>query len=358
MSSTPKKPFDPIGALLAVAVGASGGALAKLLGLPLPWLLGSIVAMAAVSIAGFAPRGHIPRIPEASRSFFIPVIGVGIGATFTPEVLAEMPGWWPTIAALAVFIPLVHLLGFFAIRSMGGTDPATAFFGTAPGGLIEAVVMGEEAGADGALLTLMQFLRLILCIVLIPIGFSFFKGEAVGSASGVVLGEGIVLRIWDWFVLAACAAGGYFLGTRTKLPAALMTGPLLLSALAHLFGLVKGAPPGWLIDTVQLGVGVALGARFWGKPPVLLVRALRYTIVNVTIALLIAGLVAATLSRFVDEGWEAVFLAYAPGGLAEMSLVALSLEISVIYVTLHHVVRIILAVMWARLMAPHILKER
>ena len=38
-----------------------------------------------------------------------------------------------------------------------------------------------------------------------------------------------------------------------------------------------------------------------------------------------------------------------------MSLVALSLEISVIYVTLHHVVRIILAVIVSRLAAPRVL---
>ncbi len=46
-----------------------------------------------------------------------------------------------------------------------------------------------------------------------------------------------------------------------------------------------------------------------------------------------------------------MFLAFAPGGLAEMSLVALSLQVSVIYVTTHHVLRIILAVALAQLSA-------
>ena len=50
-----------------------------------------------------------------------------------------------------------------------------------------------------------------------------------------------------------------------------------------------------------------------------------------------------------DVGMAAVFLAYAPGGLAEMSLVALSLNMSVIYVTAHHVLRIVLAVSFAKL---------
>ena len=58
---------------------------------------------------------------------------------------------------------------------------------------------------------------------------------------------------------------------------------------------------------------------------------------------------ALLLRALVGEPVTAVFLAYAPGGLAEMSLIALSLHMSVIYVTAHHVVRIVLAVSFAKL---------
>ena len=58
---------------------------------------------------------------------------------------------------------------------------------------------------------------------------------------------------------------------------------------------------------------------------------------------------AVLLARWVEEPVAALFLAFAPGGLAEMSLVALSLNMSVIYVTAHHVLRIVLAVSFAKL---------
>jgi uncharacterized membrane protein AbrB (regulator of aidB expression) len=44
----------------------------------------------------------------------------------------------------------------------------------------------------------------------------------------------------------------------------------------------------------------------------------------------------------------AVFLAFAPGGITEMSLIALSLHVSVVFVALHHVIRIVLAISIAR----------
>ena len=50
-----------------------------------------------------------------------------------------------------------------------------------------------------------------------------------------------------------------------------------------------------------------------------------------------------------DAPVAAAFLAFAPGGLAEMSLIALSLNMSVVYVTLHHVARIVLAVTAAKI---------
>jgi len=60
------------------------------------------------------------------------------------------------------------------------------------------------------------------------------------------------------------------------------------------------------------------------------------------------------LAPHVNEPVAATFLAFAPGGLAEMGLIALSLDMSVIYVTAHHVLRIVLAVSAARILARRI----
>ena len=77
---------------------------------------------------------------------------------------------------------------------------------------------------------------------------------------------------------------------------------------------------------------------------------------NVAAMLTLTTIAATALHGVVGERWEAVFLAFAPGGLAEMALVALSLEISVVYVTVHHILRIILAVFVARIFAARVLR--
>jgi uncharacterized membrane protein AbrB (regulator of aidB expression) len=71
---------------LALALGVAGGLLFQRLSLPLPWMLGSMVACTAAALL---------RWPVAAPSVIRPpmtmVIGVMLGAGFKPEVIAQLP---------------------------------------------------------------------------------------------------------------------------------------------------------------------------------------------------------------------------------------------------------------------------
>ena len=345
----------PLPTLLAtLALGAAGAGAATLGHLPLPVLLGSLLATAAAAVAGLRLFGHAPALPGRFRLWSIPVVGVAIGGAFHPGIFAEAGAWWPSLVALALFIPAAQGLGYLVYARLGGFDPATAFFGAIPGGLITAIAMGEEAGADGQMTTMLQFMRLIFCISIVPMSFTVITGGAVGSAAGAVIGGPHALGAADVVVLAAAAVLGLVLGERLRLPAAIITGPLLVSGAAHLAGLTEAVPPNWLIQLTQLFVGTSLGAQFSGLGRRAFGTALVLAFTNVCLTLALGLGFAFALHRVVDEPVGAVFLAFAPGGVAEMSLVAVSLHISVIYVTAHHVTRIILAVTLARVFAGRV----
>jgi len=284
----------------------------------------------------------------------VPIIGVAIGGSFTPQIVAEARFWWPSLVALAVFIPTAHLLGYRALKASGRLDPVTAFFGAAPGGLTETVLMGEEMGADVAMLTMLQFLRLILTIIAVPLGFTIATGHAVGSAGGASLALPRLLDLADWGWILGAATLGLAIGKLSRLPAGLITGPIVVSAAMHLAGLSDASPPGWAIMATQIVIGSSLGVRFAGMPISHFMLAIRLAAVNVTIFIGLAMAFAFGLADFVHESVAAVFLAFAPGGLSEMALIALSLQVSVIYVTAHHVLRIVLAVAVARAFAHRV----
>ncbi len=341
--------MDPVALIVTLALGAAGGALAHWAHLPLGYLLGSLVVIGVIAALDLRPFGRPITLPPRLRFSFVPVIGVAIGGAFTPAVAGQALGWGPSLLALCLFVPLAHVTGFLIYRR-GGLASKDAFFGAVPGGLIESVQLGEEAGADVRLLTVLQFLRLIGTIIAVPMLFWGLTGQAVGSASGVqMVGSGAPLGPGDVAVLIVAGLAGVGIGRRLRLPGWIITGPILASSLVHGAGWVEGVPPGWLISVTQVVLGTGLGARFVGVDPALLRRAAILALVNGVVALLLALGFALTLHALVGEPVAAVFLAFAPGGLAEMSLIALSLQISVIYVTAHHVLRIVLAVSLAKL---------
>ncbi len=333
---------------VTLCLGAVGGALAWWARLPLGFLLGSLVVVGVTAAAGWRPFGRAMLLPARLRFSFVPVIGVAIGGAFTPAVAQEALGWGPSLLALCVFVPTAHGIGYFIYRR-GGLARVDAFFGAVPGGLIESVQLGEEAGADVRLLTVLQFLRLILTIISVPMMFWALTGTPVGSASGAqMVGADAPLGLWEVAVLIAAGLVGVAMGRLLRLPGWIITGPILVSSLVHGLGWVEGVPPGWLVAVTQVVLGTGLGARFAGVDRGMLLRAGRLAVGNGVAALTLAFGFAQGLHLWVGEPVAAVFLAFAPGGLAEMSLIALSLQMSVIYVTAHHVARIVLAVTVAR----------
>ena len=127
-----------------------------------------------------------------------------------------------------------------------------------------------------------------------------------------------------------------------------MTGPILASAVVHLMGWSAAVPPGWAVGTTQVVLGSALGARFAGIGRAELARAVWLATISVGVALNLAFVFAFAVAGLVGQPVTAGFLAFAPGGLAEMSLIALSLKVGVVYVAVHHVVRIVVSVTVAR----------
>jgi uncharacterized protein len=334
---------------VTLTIGAVGGVAAEAVGVPLGYLLGSLLAVGGTAAMGWRPFGRGVLMPMRLRMAFVPVIGVAIGGAFTPDVAREALGWGGSLAALLLFVPMAHGVGY-AIFRWGGLVRVDAYFSALPGGLIESVQLGEEAGADVRLLTVLQFLRLILTIIAVPLIFLGVTGHAVGSASGVKMaGADVALTLRDIAVLVLCGGLGVWLARAARIPAWIITGPLILSAVAHAMGWVQGVPPGWLIALTQVVLGTGLGARFAGVTGAMLRRAGLLAVLNGAAVMALAFGFAVVLSDGVAQPVGAVFLAFAPGGLAEMSLIALSLNMSAIYVTTHHVARIAMAVFAAQI---------
>lgn len=328
-----------------LALGTAGGWIASRIGLPLPWMMGPMLVVGATGVAGIAVRGHGVSVPMWLRTTMVPIIGVMLGAGFTPDVVAGIGDWWITLAALFVFICVAAALVYQIYRRLFGFDRPTAYFAAIPGGLVEMAIIGEGVGGDGRTISLIHFCRILMAVLTIPFVMEAIYGP-VGSRAIGDISSGWEIELLDIAILSACAIIGYFAGSAVKLPGAQITGPLVLSALVHGLGLTEAAPPPFIVFAAQVVVGSALGARFAGLSVRAVGKALGASATATVVMLIVTMTVSLSLYRsgLVDESLTALILAYAPGGVTEMSLIALTLNAGVAFVATHHIARIFIAV--------------
>ena len=327
-----------------IILGTLAGTAAKILGFPLPYLLGPLLSSCVVATA--LPR-HLPEgyaFPPLLRLVFIAVIGLMVGAQVTPELFANASRLVLSFAALTLFVVLCVAYNFWVYHRVGRYDRVTAFYSSTPGGLFESLAMGEEAGGDVAKLTLQQFLRIILVVTILPFGLSLWLGEPVGSAGGMTLAKPEVP--WTDLPLVVLAGfAGSWAGHLLRLPAKQITGPMIMAAGLSLSGLLQIDIPQWLVDVAQIVVGTALGMRFTGLSRTLILRGAGLSLMSVGGMLMLAASFAFVLMPLTGEGFDVLLISFAPGGVTEMALVALSLQTNPAFVTLHHIMRILLTVL-------------
>ncbi|MDX2314885.1 MAG: AbrB family transcriptional regulator [Gammaproteobacteria bacterium] len=327
----------------ALAIGTVGGALFFALNMPLAWMMGAMV------LTTIAALSKVPLyVPGRLRSAMIAILGVLLGSTFTPEALDKVAEWPITLASLALYLLLVTGMLYVYFRRVMGFDPATAYFSATPGGLNEMVIVGRAMGGDDRAIALVHGARILLVVLVLP--FSFRYAYGVGSAGGGA-GTGTLSGIgWlDGGVLVACAVVGPVIGKFLRLPAYRLVGPMLASAAVHIGGVTSSAPPMELVAMAQVIIGSAIGARFAGAPLKWVFKIIASSLVSTSLMLGATVGFALVLAPLSGIPFAPVVLAFSPGGLAEMSLIALALGVETAFVATHHVARIGMIVIFAPL---------
>jgi membrane AbrB-like protein len=330
----------PLRMVLTLILGGAGGVLFHELHMPLPWMIGALVFTVIASLSG-APLVR----PKRLRLYMVPVLGVMLGAGFTPEAIRHATEWIASLSMLLVYaIGITAMVSYYLVK-VAKWDAATSYFSASPGGFGEMALLGEAMGADDRKISLNHSVRIMLTVLIIPFWFKFFEGYQPGNMGA--LGNMADIRLKDAAILIACAVVGFYVARRLRFPAAQLLGPTLVSAIVHMMGLTEARPPQEIVALAQVVIGAAIGCRFLG----ISLRQMFGTMTQaagITLFMLGAAYAGAwVVSQFTGIPVNTLWLAFAPGGLAEMTLISLSLGIDVAFVSVHHMVRVIFLVSMA-----------
>lgn len=320
---------------LSLALGALGGFVFWRSHLPLPWMLGSMCALIIAAALGM-PIVSARRI----RPPFAALLGVTLGGSFQVGTFEHLPAWLAVTGAMLVNTAAAGAIGFFYLHRVAGFDKVTAYFAGMPAGVYEMTAQGGLAGGDERRIALTQAVRIFIVVLSVP--FLFNLALHFGSTSGLSLRSGP--DHWtapDAFVLVGCGLGGWFAARFMRLPNAPLLGPMLASAAAHATGLTEVSPPVVLVSAAQVVLGTSIGGQFLGADRKLFSSAILHGMAVLPLMLLVVAVLSSGAAMVSDIGFANIFLALAPGGTVEMSLVALAIHAEVALVVFHQLSRVV-----------------
>lgn len=329
--------------LFAFTVAAVGVAVFKLLHLPLPWLLGPMSACLVAALAGVPMRG-LKTLNDSMRT----ILGVAVGATLTPAVLATFPAMWPTLLLMPIMVACIGLIGIPYFQRYCGYDFPTAYYATMPGGLQDMIIFGEEAGANVKSVSLIHATRVMVIVFALPfllIGIwdADLSNPPGAPASSVPLDE--------MALMVVCAFVGWRVADRVGLFGASILGPMIATAAVTLAGGLQNRPPTEAIWAAQFFIGMAIGTKYAG---ITFAEVRRDLVAGLGFCLILIILTLIFVEAIYGMGLApgmATLLAFAPGGQAELTVLALIVGGDVAFVVAHHVLRIVVVILGAPIAA-------
>ena len=330
---------------------AGGGTLAFwALDLPLPFLFGPMAACLFAALSSLPIKGF-GQVSVAART----ILGVAVGASITPDLFHQLPQMAMSVALVPVFIALIGLIGVPFFRHVWGFDGPTAYYAAMPGGLQDMVIFGAEAGGDPRALSLIHATRVLIIVTLAPAFLTLAYGAGLTNPIGAPVTE---LPVGEMALMAAAALIGWKGGERIGLFGASILGPMIVTAALSLAGLIHSRPPAEAILAAQFFIGCGIGVHFlgvtWGELTRVVLAGIAYVLVLAVLAAGFTGLV--TLAGLGDP--VEAFLAFAPGGQAEMTVLAIVTGADLGFVITHHLTRIVLVIVGAPLVAGLMARRR
>lgn len=324
-------PKSPGALALLFVLGALGGAVFAALGLPAAWLSGAMVFTGAAALAGLDAT-----VPNRLRDLVYMILGVSMGAGVTPDILDQMSAWPISLIGLAGTVAAVTLASYGFLRKVAGWDPATAYFAAIPGALTMTLATAEVSNADMRKVALSQSMRLFMLVAVLPVLVTSFEAPTGAPLDGAVTDDLVSLVL-----LAVGGVVGSALAVLARIPAGVLIGAFVASSLLHGIGLVEGQLPAAVQLPAFVALGAFLGLRFAGTSLRLVISTIAIGVGSFAVAFAASLAGAILVAELAGLGLGQVLIAFAPGGLEAMVILAFVLGVDPAFVAAHHLARFV-----------------
>ncbi len=182
------------------------------------------------------PLKGLGQVSVAART----KLGVAVGASLTPEVVARVPQMAASVALIPLYVAVIGLVGVPFFRRVYKFDWATSWYAAMPGGLQDMVVFGQEAGGDARALSLIHATRVLVIVTVAPLILTLGFGVTLDNPFGAPAAE---LPLHEMAIMVAAALVGWKGGEKIGLFGASILGPMIVTGGLSMADVIHYRPP-------------------------------------------------------------------------------------------------------------------
>lgn len=302
-------------------------------------------------LARYAPT-TVPTAGRAAQG----VLGVYTGLLVHSVSFDALGSRWPMVIAVAVGTLAISVAGGALLGMHPDVSPLTGALSLVAGGASGVVAIAKEIGADDRIVAAVQFLRVAMIMASMPIIVALVFHSTEDNASRMA--ENGTL---PWYLslpeIAVIVVVGTLVARMVRLPGAGLLGPMAIAIALDLTGMTWGlSVPMLLVQAGIMLIGWQAGLDFTKESLQTMKR-----ILPGVIALIVALNVAAAgfgvlLAKVAGLSMLDGYLATSPGGVYAVLATAVGTGSTVTFIMAAQVVRIVLMLFAAPLIAKAFLK--
>jgi hypothetical protein len=318
--------------LTQILIACLGGFLFHWLGIPAAWLSGAAIAATLWGLTGWAVS-----MPRALADAAMLISGAAMGAAVTPAAIAAMGRYPGSLVLLIVGVFAISAASTIWLMRMSGWRRADAVLASVPGALSTVLAVAADRKAEVASIAIVQNFRLFVLIALLP---SLVVLTGGGGNTGALIGEGLPVESpggMAFVLLGGLALGALF--KQLKVAAPILLGATVMSSVSHGTEAVTGVIPPVIATGGLVLIGLFIAERFRNVQRSTLQKALLAALGSFSVGMVVAALFAALAAWLAGVSFANGLVAFAPGGLEAMTVLALILGLDPLYVGIHHLVR-------------------
>jgi uncharacterized protein len=318
--------------VIIYAVAVMAGYAASWLGVPLPWMIGPMVAAGALS--ALTSHGSVPKFTRPVGQIIVAGI---VGLAFTPAAVTAVGQQIVPMIAVALLTIVAGFLAAAVLMRLTHMDIISASLACIPGGPVEMAALATRYGVAPGPVGFAQTLRIALLVLVIPPILLALDGSDRSGVLDFMSGD---LDYAGGALLLGLAAVGGFVFRVLRVSSPFFLGPLAFAAVATALALPVSMPPLWVLATGQVLLGVWLGCMFDREMLAKSRGFIPAAFLSTFVLMVLCAAMALGVSAMTGMDWRTMILATAPGSVTEMALTAKILQQGVAMVTAFHVVRI------------------